>query len=104
MPFEANISTVVSGILFNQAPAEVLLGKVVSLNRALTAGAGFKMLGYCKLGKVVGMLAELSAKGQILYPTIPAALATGNKVLMKFECTASGAATGIAPPEARFTN
>ena len=49
-----------------QAPAAVLLGKVVNLKNALTDGAGFKILGYCRFGKLVGILAEANACGQIL--------------------------------------
>ena len=49
------------------------------------------------------IVADVTTCGDILYCTIPPALAIGKVVFRKFECTASGEATGINPPEAALT-
>jgi hypothetical protein len=49
------------GILFTQAAPPLLLGKLVNLTRGLNAGVpvvGFKIDGYSKFGKVVGIEVE----------------------------------------------
>ena len=63
---DAAASADARGTLFTQVPADLLLGKVVNRSRALSVGAGFKMLGYCRLGNAVGKLELVSACGIIL--------------------------------------
>jgi hypothetical protein len=42
-------------MLFTHIAFPLLERKVVSLSKALSVGAGFNSVGYCRLGKVDGM-------------------------------------------------